>query len=47
MTNKNTGFDNPHIAATDAPSARIESQTIDATDDRGGSILGHIWHRSP
>jgi K+-transporting ATPase ATPase C chain len=36
MTNTKTSNENRQPEA-------IESQTIDATDDRGGSILGHIW----
>jgi K+-transporting ATPase ATPase C chain len=43
MTNTKANNDNRQLPATGASSAVIESQTIDATDDRGGSILGHIW----
>lgn len=43
MTNMKASSANPQLDGTDAGTAAIESQTIDATDDRGGSILGHIW----
>jgi K+-transporting ATPase ATPase C chain len=29
--------------ATETPLAPVPPRTLDATDDRGGSILGHIW----
>jgi K+-transporting ATPase ATPase C chain len=43
MTNTKASRENPQPGATVAGTASIESQTIDAADDRGGSILGHIW----
>ena len=43
MTDTKASRENPQPSATAAGTASIESQTIDATDDRGGSILGHIW----
>jgi K+-transporting ATPase ATPase C chain len=43
MTNTKASSENTKLDATVAGAAAIESQTIDATDDRGGSFLGHIW----
>jgi K+-transporting ATPase ATPase C chain len=43
MTNTKASDENRQLNATDSRTASRESQTIDATDDRGGSILGHIW----
>jgi K+-transporting ATPase ATPase C chain len=43
MTNTKASYENPQFNAIDAKTASIASQTIDATDERGGSILGHIW----
>ena len=43
MSNTKASGETPRPDATDTRPASIDSQTIDATDDRGGSILGHIW----
>jgi K+-transporting ATPase ATPase C chain len=43
MTNTKASRANPQLKATGAGTASVQSQMIDATDDRGGSILGHIW----
>ena len=43
MTNTKASHEKPQVNATDTKTASIAPQTIDATDDRGGSILGHIW----
>jgi K+-transporting ATPase ATPase C chain len=43
MTNAKASSDNPQLDATDAGAASIGPQTLDAADDRGGSILGHVW----
>src|SRR5664279_3945322 len=43
MINAKANAGNPQANGADARPASSESQTIDATDDRGGSILGHIW----
>ena len=43
MTITKTDSKNPQPDAIDAMTAPPESHAIGATDDRGGSILGHIW----
>ncbi|MGA2034361.1 MAG: potassium-transporting ATPase subunit C [Thermoguttaceae bacterium] len=43
MTNTKASRENPQPNAMDARTTAIKPQTIDASDDRGGSILGHIW----
>jgi K+-transporting ATPase ATPase C chain len=43
MTTTLESYEDPQLDATDTRTASTGSQMIDATDDRGGSILGHIW----
>lgn len=43
MTNAKATNEKPQLGATDTTTASAVSPMIDATDDRGGSILGHIW----
>ena len=43
MTTTTTHYEEPQVETIDFKTASTKSQMIDATDDRGGSILGHIW----
>jgi len=43
MTDTNSAFENPQPDKIPTGIVPVEAAMIDATDDRGGSILGHIW----
>jgi K+-transporting ATPase ATPase C chain len=43
MTNSKTSHEDPQLPAGGAQAASTEPHSRDAADDRGGSILGHIW----